>query len=150
MECHWTKVRRTMCEAVAIEARAAVKADSGGGAEIELATDIADIISVDQLPTGTRLVIQTASRDYLIETCGGLDAFLHGNPAYCAEPVPVYVRGSRPRGCALQPGSIRCGMPAEFWDPTRGLVITTSRVRRVLQVLAEARGYMQLLGSRDA
>lgn len=69
--------------------------DGFGVTASELATGILNTVSVDQLPPGTRLVVQTANRDYvIIDTCGGLDAFLQGHPACCLEPVPVYVRGS--------------------------------------------------------
>ena len=85
-------------------------------------------IRVDQLPKGTRLLLKTVNRDYLVETSGGLNALLQGHPKYCPKPVAVYVAGARRRGCAPDPGCIRCGMRAEFWDPTRGM-IRISRVR---------------------
>jgi hypothetical protein len=115
------------------------RTDRLGAGELVLTSEAAQTVSVDQVPAGTRLVVETANREYLIETCGGLSAFLQGHPGYCPEPVPVYVRGSGRRGFTPQQGSIRCGMRVDFWDPARGVVITTSRVRRVLLVLAQAR-----------
>ena len=98
---------------------------------LELATYIEHNVSVGLLPRGTRLILQTANRDYLIETCGELDVLIQGHPDYCPAPILVYVRGSRRRGSAPQPGLIRRGMPVDFWDGARGIMITTSRVRRL-------------------
>ena len=98
--------------------------------KLKLGTEVEHSVRVDRLPKCTRLVLQTANRDYLIETCGGLDILLQGHPDYCSEPVAVYVAGSRRRGSEPQPGFIRSGMRVDFWDPTRG-IITTSPVRRI-------------------
>lgn len=98
--------------------------------KLEVTTEVEQSVRVDRVPKGTRLLLQTANRDYRIETCGGLDILLQGHPDYCSEPVAVYVAGSRRRGSAPQPGFIRSGMRVDFWDPTRG-IITTSPVRRI-------------------
>jgi hypothetical protein len=96
----------------------------------EVGTEVEHSLRVDRLPEGTRLVLQTASRDYLIETCGGLNILLQGHPDYCPEPAAVYVAGSRIEGSAPEPGCIRRGMRVDFWHPSRG-IITTSTVQRM-------------------
>ena len=99
-----------------------------------MGTNLADGVHIDRLPKGTRLVLQTSHREYLMETCGGLNARISGHPDYCPEPIPIVVRGSRRRGSRIQRGFIGRGMRFEFWHPTRGVVSTSAvcDVRRVL------------------
>lgn len=87
-----------------------------------------EAVSVNRLPRGTRILLQTANRVYAIETSGGFDVTLRGHPEYCPEAVTVYVRGSRRPRLPLEPGLIRCGARIDFWNPARG-IITTSIVR---------------------
>lgn len=87
-----------------------------------------DRVRVDGVPVGTRISIQTKNREYLLETHGGLKAFLTGHPDHCPQPVAVYVSGARRPGSFPDRGLIRTGVAVEFRDPARG-IITTSRVR---------------------
>ena len=95
-----------------------------------------DGVNIERLPKGTRLVVQTLHREYVIEACGGLTAWISGHPDYCPEAVPIVVRGSRRRGSKIQRGFIGRGMRLEFWHPTRG-VISTSAVRGVRRLLRQ-------------
>lgn len=92
-------------------------------------------IRLDRFPPGTKVLLETVKREYLIETSGGFDVLLQGHPTYCPEPVRVYVAGSRARGCASEAGCIRRGMSVGFWDPAKGM-LTTSPVRRVRILLS--------------
>jgi hypothetical protein len=106
--------------------------------ELRVEMKMEDSVCVRELPRGTRVKLQTVNRGYLIETCGGAEILLQGHPYYCPYPVRLYLIGSRRRGSAPESGTIRRGMPAEFWDPGRGIVLTTSRVRGFQMLPLEA------------
>lgn len=87
-------------------------------------------VYLDQVPSGTRLVVQTAHHQYLIEARKGCEALLSGHPVYCPEPVGVTLYGSRSNAATLVPGFIGLGHCLVLLHPT-GRFIRTSRVRAV-------------------
>ncbi len=93
-------------------------------------TSVQEGLHLDRMPTGTKLVIQTVNRQYLLETREGCEALLSGHPRHCPEPVGVTLYGSGSRTVRFVPGFIGPGRRLTVWYPS-GLVVRTSRVREV-------------------
>ncbi len=98
-------------------------------------------VYVDRLPVGSRIVVETENRQYLVETRGGCNVLINGHPRYCPEPFAVAVRGAIRKGSKIEPLLVGSGMPFEFWHPTIG-IFRTSRVRgvRVVEIGALPHG----------
>jgi hypothetical protein len=96
----------------------------------QISTYVEDGVYLDRIPAGTRLVVQTVNRQYLLEAREGCEALLSGHPKYCPEPVGVTLCGSGPRTATLVPGFIGPGRCLTILYPG-GRVIRTSRVSEV-------------------
>ena len=89
-----------------------------------------DGVYLDQIPAGTQLVVQTVTRQYLLEAREGCGALLSGHPDYCPEPVGFTLYGLRSRTVTLVPGFIGLGRSLVLHYPS-GRFIRTSHVREV-------------------
>src|SRR5262245_49567635 len=87
--------------------------------------DLDGDVWIDRLPAGTRLVIWTANRQYLIETLGGYEVLISGHPDYCPEPVAVALYGASSRRSILTLQCIRRGLCLAFQHPIGGVVRTS-------------------------
>jgi hypothetical protein len=87
-------------------------------------------IYVNRLPAGSRLLVQTSNRRYLIETLGGCNVLIGGHPLHCPEPIRAAVHGSIRNASKIEPLFIGCGMRLEVWKVTGG-IMRTSRIRKV-------------------
>jgi hypothetical protein len=85
---------------------------------------------LDREPAGTQIVVQTANRQYLLETCEGCEAILSGHPDYCPEPIHVRLYGSSAETAKVLPGFIGQGQCLLLLHPS-GRYIRTSPVRQV-------------------
>jgi hypothetical protein len=92
----------------------------------------AEGVSIDQLPVGTQLDVETASRTYHLELLPGGEASISGHPKYCPQPVRVKLFGSSFGLSALRMHFLGMGMNLEFQHPVYG-VVHTSRIVDVRQ-----------------
>ena len=85
-------------------------------------------VSMQNLPKGAVVEIETQNRVYTLVSCGEGDALLHGHPTFCPEPVLVSIHGSTWGGSMLKYRYIGRGMHLEFGHPGYEGPIITSRI----------------------
>jgi len=85
-------------------------------------------VSMQNLPKGAVVEIETQNRVYTLVSCGEGDALLHGHPTFCPEPVLVSIHGSTWGGSMLKYRYIGRGMHLEFGHPSYEGPIITSRI----------------------
>ena len=87
-------------------------------------------VSLDELPVGAVLDVQTSNNVYRIEHRGDGEVLISGHPEICPEPVLVSFYGSTWGTPMLKIRFIGRDMRMEFFHPERGIV-RTSRVRDI-------------------
>jgi len=87
-------------------------------------------VSLDELPVGTVLDVQTSNTVYRIEYRGDGEVLISGHPEICPEPVLVSFHGATWGTPLLKIRFIGRDMRMEFFHPERGIV-RTSRVRDI-------------------
>ena len=97
-------------------------------------SDLDGDVWIDRLPAGTRLMVWTANRKYLIETLGGCEVLISGHPDYCPQPVAVTLYGANSRRSMVRLHCIRRGMCVDFRHPIRG-VVRTSPIRVIEELV---------------
>ena len=90
-------------------------------------------VSLDQLPPGTLLEVQTRNTIYGIENRADGKVLISGSPKFCPEPLLVQFHGSTWGTPMLKAQFIGRGMQMEFRHPEFGVVLTT-RVREIRQI----------------
>jgi len=87
-------------------------------------------VSMDELPVGAVLDVQTANTLYRVENRGDGEVLISGHPEICPTPVPVVFYGSTWGTPMLKVRFIGRDMKMEFFHPEKGIV-RTSRVRDI-------------------
>jgi hypothetical protein len=87
-------------------------------------------VSLDELPLGAVLDVETANNVYRIENRGDGVVLISGHPEICPTPVLVNFHGSTWGTAMLKLRFIGRDMSMEFRHPERG-VVRTSRVRDI-------------------
>jgi len=87
-------------------------------------------VSLDELPIGAVLDVQTSNNLYRIENRGEGEVLISGHPEICPIPVPVSFHGSTWGTPMLKVRFIGRDMRMEFFHPLLGIV-RTSRVRDI-------------------
>ena len=87
-------------------------------------------VSLDELPVGSVLDVQTANTLYRIENRGDGEVIISGHPEICPTPVQVVFYGSTWGTPMLKVRFIGRDMKMEFFHPEKGIV-RTSRVRDI-------------------
>ena len=101
-------------------------------------------VSLDELPIGAVLDVETANTRYRLENRGNGEVLISGHPEICPEPVLVDFHGSTWGSAMLKMGFVGREMSLEFRHPEKGLV-RTSRVREIHEVNARISGPSNLL-----
>ncbi|MBZ5675397.1 MAG: hypothetical protein LAP61_14245 [Acidobacteriia bacterium] len=92
-------------------------------------------VSLDELPVGAVLDVQTSNTLYRIENRGDGEVLISGHPEICPTPVLVSFHGSTWGTPMLKVRFIGRDMRMEFFHPERG-VVRTSRVRDIWEQTA--------------
>jgi len=92
-------------------------------------------VSLDELPVGAVLDVQTSNTLYRIENRGEGEVLISGHPEICPVPVLVGFHGSTWGTPMLKVRFIGRDMRMEFFHPQRGIV-RTSRVRDIREETA--------------
>jgi hypothetical protein len=92
-------------------------------------------VSLDELPLGALLDVQTSNTLYRIENRGDGEVFISGHPEICPTPVLVSFHGSTWGTPMLKLRFIGRDMKMEFFHPLKGLV-RTSRVQDIMELTA--------------
>jgi hypothetical protein len=87
-------------------------------------------VSLDELPVGAVLDVQTANTLYRIENRGDGEVLISGHAEICPDPVLVSFQGSTWGTPMLKLRFIGRDMRMEFHHPEKGIVCT-SRVRDI-------------------
>jgi hypothetical protein len=87
-------------------------------------------VTLDELPVGAVLDVQTANTLYRLENRGDGEVLISGHPEICPEPVLVNFHGSTWGTPMLKVRFIGREMRMEFFHPEKGIV-RTSRVRDI-------------------
>jgi hypothetical protein len=87
-------------------------------------------VSLDELPIGAVLDVQTANTQYRVENRGDGEVLISGHPEICPTPVLVVFYGSTWGTPMLKVRFIGRDMKMEFFHPEKGIV-RTSRVRDI-------------------
>jgi hypothetical protein len=87
-------------------------------------------VSLDELPVGAVLDVQTSNNLYRIEHRGDGEVLISGHPEICPEPILVNFHGSTWGTPMLKIRFIGRDMRMEFFHPERGIV----RTSRVLEI----------------
>jgi hypothetical protein len=87
-------------------------------------------VSLDELPVGAVLDVQTANTLYRVENRGDGEVLISGHAEICPTPVQVVFYGSTWGTPMLKLRFIGREMRMEFFHPERGIV-RTSRVREI-------------------
>ena len=87
-------------------------------------------VSMDELPVGAVLDVQTANTLYRVENRGDGEVLISGHPEICPTPVLVVFYGSTWGTPMLKLRFIGRDMKMEFFHPEKGIV-RTSRVRDI-------------------
>ena len=90
-------------------------------------------VSLDELPVGAELEVETANHIYSIEKRGHGLILIAGHPAYCPVPVLCRLHGSTWGRSMLRLHYIGRGMFLEFSHPEYG-VIRTSRIVEIREL----------------
>jgi hypothetical protein len=91
-------------------------------------------VTLDELPVGAVVNVETANTLYRIENRGEGEALISGHPEICPEPVLVNFHGSTWGRAMLKLRFIGREMSMEFRHPEKGIV-RTSRVREIKEVM---------------
>ena len=92
-------------------------------------------VSLDELPVGAVLDVQTVNTLYRIENRGEGEVLISGHPEICPAPVQVVFYGSTWGTPMLKLRFVGRGMRMEFFHPEKGIV-RTSRVRDIREQAA--------------
>jgi hypothetical protein len=92
--------------------------------------EIAGGVTLDGLPAGTELEVETQHRYYAIEYRGDGKGIISGHPLFCPVPTLVQISGSTWGGSMLWTRFVGREMHLEFVHPVYGR-ITTSRIADV-------------------
>ena len=87
-------------------------------------------VSLDELPVGAVLDVQTANTLYRVENRGDGEVLISGHPEICPLPIKVVFYGSTWGTPLLKLRFIGRDMRMEFFHPEKGIV-RTSRVRDI-------------------
>ncbi len=87
-------------------------------------------VSLDELPVGAVLDVQTANTLYRVENRGDGEVLISGHPEICPTPIQVVFYGSTWGTPMLKLRFIGRDMRMEFFHPEKGIV-RTSRVRDI-------------------
>ena len=87
-------------------------------------------VTLDELPVGAFLDVQTANTLYRLENRGDGEVLISGHPEICPEPVLVNFHGSTWGTPMLKVRFIGREMRMEFFHPEKGIV-RTSRVQDI-------------------
>ena len=90
-------------------------------------------VSLDRLPVGAILNVQTANTRYELENRGNGSMLISGHPEICPAPVLVNFHGSTWGSAMLKVGFIGREMSMEFRHPEKGIV-RTSRIQEIREV----------------
>ena len=90
-------------------------------------------VSLNDLPVGAVLNVQTANTRYELENRGEGEVLISGHPEICPTPVLVSFHGSTWGSAMLKMGFIGREMSMEFRHPEKGIV-RTSRVQEIREV----------------
>lgn len=90
-------------------------------------------VSLDKLPVGAVLNVQTANTLYELENRGDGEVLISGHPEICPTPVLVNFHGSTWGSAMLKIRFVGREMSMEFRHPEKGIV-RTSRVREIQEV----------------
>ena len=82
-------------------------------------------VSLDELPIGAVLDVETANTRYRLENRGNGEVLISGHPEICPEPVLVDFHGSTWGTPMLKVRFIGREMRMEFRHPERGIVRTS-------------------------
>jgi hypothetical protein len=93
-------------------------------------------VSLNQLPLGAVVEVETKNTKYRIENRGEGQVMISGHPIFCPDPVLVDFHGSTWGTPMIKTRFIGRGMQMEFQNPEIGLVHTT-RVREIREVRPE-------------
>ena len=94
-------------------------------------------VSLDELPVGAVLDVQTSNTLYRIENRGDGEVLISGHPEICPTPVQVVFYGSTWGTPMLKLRFIGRDMRMEFFHPEKGIV-RTSRVRDISEQKASS------------
>ncbi|MGH9646764.1 MAG: hypothetical protein ACRD4E_08115 [Bryobacteraceae bacterium] len=87
-------------------------------------------VSLDELPVGAVLDVQTANTLYRVDNRGDGEVLISGHPEICPTPVLVVFYGSTWGTPMLKLRFVGREMKMEFFHPEKGIV-RTSRVRDI-------------------
>jgi hypothetical protein len=90
-------------------------------------------VSLNQLPIGARVEVETKNTTYVIENRGEGHVLISGHPILCPKPMLVDFHGSTWGTPLLKTHFIGRGMQMEFHNPEIGLVHTT-KVRDIREL----------------
>ena len=90
-------------------------------------------VSLEELPVGAVLELETKNRTYRVENCGNHRVMMSGHPKFCPQPVAVKLHGSTWGRSMIKLHYIGRGMHLEFRHPTFGIV-RTSRIREIREL----------------
>jgi hypothetical protein len=90
-------------------------------------------VSLDRLPVGCVLEMETRNHFYELENRGNGKVLIMGHPKFCPEPVLVHVNGSTWGRAMLKLRFIGRGMFLEFDHPEFG-VVRTSRIQEIREL----------------
>lgn len=90
-------------------------------------------VSLEELPVGAVLELETKNRTYRVENCGNHRVMMSGHPKFCPQPVTVKLHGSTWGRSMIKLHYIGRGMHLEFRHPTFGIV-RTSRIREIREL----------------
>jgi hypothetical protein len=94
-------------------------------------------VSLDELPVGAVLDVQTSNTLYRVENRGDGEVLISGHSEICPTPVLVVFYGSTWGTPMLKVRFIGRDMRMEFFHPERGIV-RTSRVRDIREQTASS------------
>jgi hypothetical protein len=83
-------------------------------------------VDVNNLRVGSLLDVETSSRHYQIECCGGNTIRVSGHPQYCSSPEAAQLHGSMDDDGRMEVGVIQPGLRLVFFLKNRP--ITTSKI----------------------
>ena len=90
-------------------------------------------VSLNELPPGAVLEVQTKNTLYRIVNKGDGEVMISGNKTFCPEPVLVHFQGSTWGTPMCKIRYVGRGMFMEFIHPTVG-TITTTRVKDIREI----------------
>jgi len=82
----------------------------------------APAISMEDLPLGTMLEVETRNRKYEMKILAGDRVLISGHPKYCPEPVVVFLCFASASSDTRQ---LSEGTNLSYWHPHHGMIITS-------------------------